>query len=129
LIFSDKMFRFRPDPRLVDPAFLLSFLTSTTGLRLIEPLKTGSNDSGLRISQAAFLGLVVPVPSLEEQHDVVGRLAAVTSRVDRVRSEVDRARSRATALSHSLRSSALGGRLLSGADDQHPSPIEYLEEQ
>jgi type I restriction enzyme S subunit len=61
LTLSDKMFRFRP-AELIEPEFLQFWLLSPAAQRGLESMKTGSSDSGMRLAQAKFLSLPVPVP-------------------------------------------------------------------
>lgn len=123
LMLCDKMFRFRTDPRYLDPEFLLMYLTSPEGLQDIEKIKTGSNDSGLRISQGAFEGLMVPVPPLALQSEVVQYASEVSSQVEAVNGALDSAMGRSAALRRSILSSAFAGQLVPQIPSDEPASV------
>jgi type I restriction enzyme S subunit len=82
LTLSDKMFRFRP-AELIEPEFLQFWLLSPAAQRGLESMKTGSSDSGMRLAQAKFLSLPVPVPpTIGEQRRTVEFLESHLSRLD-----------------------------------------------
>ena len=64
LMLSGKMYRFRPEPEIVDPRFLELFLLSPVAQARIDKMKTGISDSGLNLTQGRFLQLRVPVRRL-----------------------------------------------------------------
>lgn len=124
LMASDKMFIFRPDSKRIIPMFLLRYLMSPPGLQELERLKTGSNDSGLRISQSAFKGLPVPVPPLEVQRELVEHMSAVYDRAEALASHLSIATTRSTLLRQSILAAAFCGRLV--PQDPHDEPAGVL---
>jgi type I restriction enzyme S subunit len=81
LMMSGKIYRFRPDGRLV-PEFLEYYLQSPRAQELIDSMKTGISDSGLNLTHARFVRLPVPVPPLEHQHRIVDFLEDQLSRLE-----------------------------------------------
>jgi len=127
LMLCDKMFRFRPDPTYLDPEFLLMHLTSPQGLRDIDKIKTGSNDSGLRISQGAFEDLVVPVPPLDAQAEIVQRSSEMSSQVEAAFGTIETSMRRSSALRRSIFAAAFSGQLV--AQDPSDEPASVLLER
>ena len=121
LMLSDKMFRFRANPRVADSEFLLLYLTSPQGLSHLERIKTGSNDSGLRISQKNFAGLPVRLPPLAVQRAVVCRAAQVASQSESVRGAVNTSSRRAASLRRSVLAAAFSGHLVSQDPTDEPA--------
>ncbi len=85
LMMSGKMYRFRPDGRL-DARFLEYWLLSPHAQKLIDTMKTGISESGLNLTHSRFVGLPVPVPSLDEQRRIVNLLEGHLSRLDAAKS-------------------------------------------
>lgn len=123
LMLCDKMFRFRPDPTYLDPEFLLMHLTSPQGLRDIEKIKTGSNDSGLRISQGAFEDLVVPIPPLDAQAEIVQRSSEMSSQVEAAYGTIERLMRRSSALRRSILTAAFSGQLVPQDPSDEPASV------
>ena len=74
LFISGKMYRFRPDERIVEPDYLMELLRSPDQKMAIDQIKTGGSESGLNLTQARFKALKVPVPPLPEQRRIVSKL-------------------------------------------------------
>jgi type I restriction enzyme S subunit len=81
LMMSGKMYRFRPDERVL-PAFLELWLRSPEAQRRIDAMKTGISDSGLNLTHDRFVDLPVPVPPVGEQLRIVDLLEHHPSRLD-----------------------------------------------
>ncbi|BCZ24396.1 restriction endonuclease subunit S [Mycobacterium senriense] len=102
LTLSDKMFRFRPAD-LIEPEFLQFWLMSPAAQRGLESMKTGSSDSGMRMAQAKFLNLPVPVPpTLGEQRHTVEFLESHLSRLDAANAALTRCTKRAASMRESF---------------------------
>jgi type I restriction enzyme S subunit len=74
LIFSGKMYRFRPAPEVMDSGFLEAFLQTSHAWRAIDQMKTGGSDSGLNLTHDRFRQLLVPVAPLDEQRRIMRRM-------------------------------------------------------
>ncbi|MHC8494288.1 restriction endonuclease subunit S [Thalassospira sp. SM2505] len=79
LFISGKMYRFRPDDRLVDPDYLIGLLRSPDQKNAIDQIKTGGSESGLNLTQARFKALKVQIPPLSEQRRIVNRLESFSA--------------------------------------------------
>lgn len=82
LMLSGKMYRFKPNPAIVDPRFLEHYLLSPDAQRAIDSMKTGISESGLNLTKDRFLGLQVPIVPMEVQHRTVEVLEEHLSRLD-----------------------------------------------
>lgn len=82
LILSGKMYRFRPDSRLMLDRYLEYFLLSPIAQEQIEGMKTGISDSGLNLTHGRFFKLVVPVPPIAEQKRIADEIERRLSHVD-----------------------------------------------
>jgi type I restriction enzyme S subunit len=74
LLLSDKLYRLRPNPVIVDPRYLVAGLQSTRARVHLEGEATGASASMQNISQGTVRELRLPVPSLEEQRRLVAKL-------------------------------------------------------
>ncbi|CUH45465.1 restriction endonuclease subunit S [Ruegeria atlantica] len=88
LFISGKMYRFRPDERLVDPDYLIGLLRSPDQKHAIDQIKTGGSESGLNLTQARFKALKVQIPPLPEQRRIVRRLDTFSARTTAARTHV-----------------------------------------
>ena len=82
-MMSGKMYRFRPNPEQVVPAFLEAYLLAPTTQAAIDLLKTGISESGLNLTHARFFTLEVPRPPLATQERIVSHLEEQFSRLDK----------------------------------------------
>ena len=126
LMLCDKMFRFRADPTRMDSEYLLLYLTGPDGLAELEKIKTGSNDSGLRISQRAFENLPIPVPSLEVQRAIVKQATEFSDQADVARKALDSSVRRSSALRRSVLAAAFSGDLVPQDPSDEPASV-FLE--
>lgn len=90
LMISGKMYRFRPDEKIVHPKYLLGYLRCTKAQYQIDQMKTGGSESGLNLTQARFSKLMVNLAPIEEQKRIVDKLNTLTARTCRAREELDR---------------------------------------
>jgi type I restriction enzyme, S subunit len=82
LMLSGKMYRFRPDPAILDPRYLELCLLSPRSQAMIDQMKTGISDSGLNLTKQRFLDLPIPIVSLHEQQRIVEAVDEYLSRLD-----------------------------------------------
>ena len=82
LMMSGKMYRFRADPRKIDPKYLEYFLLSQDAKVMIDRMKTGINDSGLNLTHSRFLKLLIPLAPLNEQKRIVSKIEELISELD-----------------------------------------------
>lgn len=80
LFISGKMYRFRPNPEVVDGNYLLGVLRSPDLQMAIDQIKTGGSESGLNLTQDRFKSLSLPLPPLAEQRRIVRKLDNLSAR-------------------------------------------------
>lgn len=88
LFISGKMYRFRPDERIVEPDYLMGLLRSPEQKAAIDQIKTGGNESGLNLTQERFKGLKVKFPPLPEQRRIVRKLDTLSARTTSARTHL-----------------------------------------
>lgn len=71
LVFSDLIYRLRPNPNLIDPRWLVLTLISDMGRRQVEAEAKGSSGSMVKLAQDQVLGLLLPVPPIDEQRTII----------------------------------------------------------
>lgn len=81
-MLSGKMYRFRPDDRLMDSRFLEYYLVSTQAWNDIDGMKTGGNESGLNLTQRRFKTLRVPLAPRMEQNRIVDAIEQYLPRLE-----------------------------------------------
>ena len=81
LIGSHRFPTFRADETRLDPRFLLWFLLTREGLKMLLRVSPGGAGRNRTLSRDAFLDLHVPVPPLTAQKLVADRLDAVRTQV------------------------------------------------
>ncbi len=80
LFISGKMYRFRPNPKVVDGDYLLGALRSPELQLAIDQIKTGGSESGLNLTQDRFKSLSLALPPLPEQRRIVRKLDTLSAR-------------------------------------------------
>jgi len=113
LINCDKVYRIELNKELVTPEYFEYALNSPEILGKIEIMKSGSSDSGLNLTQKAFLKLEVPYVVREEQHQIVREIESRLSVCDKVEESIRESLEKAIALRQSILKKAFEGTLLS----------------
>lgn len=75
-------------------------------------MKTGINDSGVNLIQKGFLDILIPVPSLEEQQQIVQEIESRLSVCDKIEETITNSLKQSEALRQSILKKAFEGRLL-----------------
>lgn len=88
LFISGKMYRFRPNPEVVDGDYLLGALRSPDLQLAIDQIKTGGSESGLNLTQDRFKSLSLPLPPLPEQRRIVRKLDTLSARSTTARTHI-----------------------------------------
>jgi type I restriction enzyme S subunit len=127
LMLCDKAYRLRVDPTVSDPAFLTYMLNAPQSLDVLERMKTGISDSGLNLTQSKFLELSIPKFSLLDQQEIVRRIKAGLSWINRVASEGTGARKLIDHLDQAILAKAFRGELV--AQDPNDVPAAVLLER
>lgn len=113
LINCDKVYRLEIDTTQVDAEYFEYVMNSPEVLREIEVMKTGTSDSGLNLTQKAFLKLKIPYVDLEKQHQIVQEIESRLSVCDKVEESITESLEKAKALRQSILKKAFEGTLLS----------------
>ena len=88
-------------------------MNSLTYIHKIEEIKTGGNDSGLNLTCVRYLNIEIPIPSLEEQIQIVQEIETRLSVCDKLNESTDQSLEKAQALRQSILKKAFEGKLLS----------------
>lgn len=112
LMICDKAYRLVLFEGATNSEFVERLLCSPLAASAIEKLKTGINDSGVNITQSAFLQLALPIPPLPEQQEIVRLLDEQFEAIERNERELDAALKRSEALRQSILKRAFSGRLV-----------------
>lgn len=116
LINCDKVYRLELKHNLISGEFFEYAMNTPDILSEIEIMKSGSSDSGLNLTQKAFLKLQIPFTSKEEQHVIVREIESRLSVCDKVEESLTESLEKAQALRQSILKKAFEGKLLSEAE-------------
>lgn len=81
LVFSDLIYRLQVNPEIIDPRWLVLALISDIGRRQVEAEAKGSSGSMVKLAQDQVLGLLIPVPPIEEQRAIVCSVNESTQKI------------------------------------------------
>lgn len=112
--YPDTLMRARPDPTQLSPEFLALVWNSQVVRRQIEA--SARTTAGIyKVNQKDLGSVLVPLPSLSDQTDVVARVQGLREGVSRLAAAEDLATRRLESLRRSLLAAAFSGRLTSVA--------------
>ena len=74
LLLCDKAYRIRFKKTLVNPKFFEIILNSPKIVIEINGIKTGTSDSGLNITMKRFSNLIIPLPSIKQQEEIIAKI-------------------------------------------------------
>jgi type I restriction enzyme S subunit len=80
LMMSGKMFRVRTIEEKCEPRWLLEFLLSPAGQSQLENLKVGSSDSSVSIGADLFERILLPLPPLTIQREILEEIDLMVER-------------------------------------------------
>ena len=103
LLLCDKLYRIRTNPKALLPSYLARWLGSDPARSRIQLDASGASSSMLNIGQAVILEMFLPVPPIEEQHQIVERLRSTTAAMERAQELAKRS----IALLHERRSALI----------------------
>jgi restriction endonuclease S subunit len=92
---------------------LMYILNSPIFNRVLDKIKSGINDSGVNLTQTAFLKIIIPVPGVDEQKEIVNEIESRLSVVDQLEQTINENLQKAEALRQSILKKAFGGELIS----------------
>lgn len=111
LMMSGKMYRFRPNPQVMNAEFLTYFIQSRRAQVAIDGMKTGISDSGLNLTHDRFSALEVPVAPESEQRRIVAKIEELFSELDNGVEALTTARQQLKAYRQSVLKAAFEGSL------------------
>ncbi len=131
LLLCDKAYRLAFAEGATSASFIELLLCSPVAADAIENLKTGINDSGVNITQTSFLQLVVPIPSLPEQQEIVRLLDEQFTVIEQNEREIDAALKRSAALRQSILKKAFTGQIVPQDPTDEPASalLERIREE
>ncbi len=122
IAYPDTLIRARPDPTLLAPEFLALVWNSQIVRRQIEVC--ARTTAGIyKVNQKDLGSVLVPLPSLSDQADVVARAQGLRESVGRLSAAEDLAMRRLESLRRSLLAAAFSGRLTS---DMHRQQMDLV---
>jgi type I restriction enzyme, S subunit len=111
LINCDKVYRIKVNNKIVIPEYFEFILNTPQYQDEIEKMKSGISDSGLNLTQKAFLQITIPVPIIEEQNKIVQEIESRLSVADKLEESITQSLQQAEALRQSILKKAFEGRL------------------
>ena len=112
LINCDKVYRIKVNSKIIIPEYFEFMLNTPKYQDEIEKMKSGISDSGLNLTQKAFLQITIPVPTIEEQHNIVQAIESRLSVADKMEETISQSLQQAEALRQSILKKAFEGRLV-----------------
>ncbi|MEX0331442.1 MAG: hypothetical protein AB3N64_08480 [Puniceicoccaceae bacterium] len=82
ILLCDKLFRFRANPDLAIPQFIVLAIRSKGSRVQIESSANGASSSMQNIGQGVIWNLWIPLPPLDEQRTILTHIAMKTSTID-----------------------------------------------
>ncbi|MDX6257163.1 MAG: type restriction enzyme subunit [Frankiales bacterium] len=110
-IFPDLLIRLRANVKRVSPDFLAAVMRTERAHRRLRSQAKGLAGSMPKIDQAAIGSLLVPVPSVAVQADVVSQVSDIEDGYNRLISEAQAAVRRVESLRRALLAAAFSGQL------------------
>jgi len=122
LVYPDKLIRVRVNPSLVLPEWIEITMNSPTIRALIETTaRTSAGQTG--IAGRDLKALVIPLPSLREQAEIVRRVEALFAYADRLASRCTVARAQVEHLTPALLAKAFRGELVPQDPNDEPASV------
>jgi type I restriction enzyme S subunit len=112
LLLCDKAYRIRTVSSLILPQFIELVLNSPLFQRILDSMKTGINDSGLNLTQDAFVALPFPVPPVNAQKAIVEKARLSISETEGASHSLEDFELAAVGLKQSILKTAFCGNLL-----------------
>lgn len=128
LLMSGKMYRFRPNPSLLDAKFLEAFLRSHEAQLAIDTMKTGISDSGLNLTHGRFAELRIPFPPLNEQKRIVAKIEELFSELDNGIASLKTAREQLKVYRQAILKHAFEGKLTAKWREENADKLETPEQ-
>lgn len=111
LIFSGKIYRFRPNAEHVESKFLTHLLRTAELKEKIDEIKTGISESGMNMTRERFFALPVRLAPLAEQTRIAQKLDELLAQVDTLKARIDGIPALLKRFRQSVLTAAVSGRL------------------
>ena len=111
LLNCDKVYRMKVDEKIIFSEYMELVLNSPNFVKQIDLCKTGGSESGLNLTQDRFLKIEIPVPSKNEQKNVIKEIAFKLSTCENIEKTVNDALIQADAMRQSILKKAFEGGL------------------
>ncbi|AXC74205.1 restriction endonuclease subunit S [Salmonella enterica] len=111
----------RPNNNINSEYFALSIAAQNIGVKQIQSLKRGATKVGLGLDD--IRSLAIPLPSLEEQHEIVRRVEQLFAWADTIEKQVNNALTRVNNLTQSILAKAFRGELTAQWRAENPDLI------
>lgn len=112
LINCDKVYRIKVNKKLILPEYFEYIINTPKYQDEIEKMKSGISDSGLNLTQKAFLQITIPVPPVEEQQQIVQKIESRLSVADKMEESIEQSLQKAETLRQSILKKAFSGELV-----------------
>jgi type I restriction enzyme, S subunit len=122
IAFPDTMIRFRPNPLRLLPQYL-RHVWASEGVRLQIALAAKTTAGIWKVSQSDLESIRVPLPSLEEQAEIVRRVERLFALADRIEARCTAARTHAQRLAPQLLAKAFRGELVPQDPSDEPASV------
>ncbi len=124
LMNCDKVYRIRALNNICHSEYIEAVLNSPVFLDILEEVKSGINDSGVNLNQKAFLNMLIPVCSLEEQQEIINQLEEKLSNIVKLEFDIADQIAKAETLRQSILKKAFSGMLVQ--QDLSDEPVSEL---
>ena len=112
LINCDKVYRIKVNTKIISSEYFELLLNTPHYQREIEKMKSGISDSGLNLTQAKFLKIEIPIPTLKQQQLIVSELESKLTVCDKIEETISQSLQQAETLRQSILKKAFSGELL-----------------
>jgi type I restriction enzyme, S subunit len=110
----------RPSP-ILSPIYLQRYLSSPPVVMALESAAVGT--TMVNLNQSILLSQTIPIPSIEEQHEIVRRIESAFAKIDRLAQEAKRALELVGRLNEAILAKAFRGELVPQDDNDEPAEL------
>ena len=121
VILCDKAYRFKCKPDQAIGSYIELALNSPPITKALDEMKTGISDSGVNLTQGRFRQLLIPLPAVGVQQEIVAEVQRRTSMIDAIAIEVENGLNRADRLRQAILKRAFEGRFVPQDPSDEPA--------
>jgi len=119
----DKAYRIRCHEARINPGFLELVLNAPHVVSEIDRIKSGISDSGLNLTQDRFFTLMIPLPTIAEQSELIDRLAVQTQSIVDQEQAIELALKQSAAQRKNILKAAFAGQLVPQDPNDEPASV------